>query len=1087
MTSLMRLRILLVALALVVLAMGPVAESPFITRPAPGTVGIIPTIPDPNIVPVVPWTTIANESAMAKTYIANLRMIIPLPGAVSTLASQASSSTSVTVTPTTWWGQTFTTSSSPVELIDVNFTASAPSFIGGYFAALIYATSAGAPTGPSILTSGLISTLFLTSTPTQLMMSFTDYPRVVLAASTTYFIAFVCLSDSASTCSSSGYSIAVNTGGAGSYTSANSGSTWSTTTNNPKYALAAAPVTYGEVVKEYPRYPLNFIDIYNSTFSQQSEAIHNAGQWASSAASGVNMGYDSTCNSIGGNSPYGAYSNSLPAASDVSYQEIVQNQFWDQQAFQSCGTNLGSYTAPQFLANNFANTQLNTVNLAGWQGNTANAGTTVQTSDESVIVQFHNQTVCVLPSGSYTILASSCALSNVPAAYFQSDRFSMRHVVSMAGKYFNEIVQGSSAQSDATMMAALLNKYGFTYDVYDPMFNADYSDPVDYMLTNQAWHDCSIDAQAISGTSPGKYGFTQYGYDSLVGDGYYPYVSQVCFWGVSAWTQLYQNDPLYIALQATHLLHLYNSGVVGFSNGLQKAINMVNGICWDGTGVCKVVHYALCNFQFGGIQYNCPYTYTFAAYSTVRLASYLTALIQYAQATNGANLPASSSCPQGSSCSIPEPSWARVHEVATILAQLQLGPTTTCPASAGGGTVEVFDPANPAASSVKCDPEENGGFITGYNVGHSLAFQSPRSGGITDFLSEGICFIVGQPSGCNQMQPEANLLLNPTNTETTLVSLMALLDYYKYQYPGDIAMNGFVGIADVSVVSSGLNTVAPNDNGFGLAGNKNGFFYYAYLGDLTNLGVMNNIDFGDMLNFFDTTYGAFTNPGFDNQGMAPWFGIGWNQGSFNTQFAVTSTAAQAGCCSLNASITANGHFTSMAFSQQLGALYGTQGWTMTFWMNPITQLLGTVQIGFMTVGQVPRPQQMQSDFVFADPNNPSLATSIQAPFVYIANANGVPDFGYVSSTGVTTDQPFAPTSLPNGPPTGQWTQVKITDVGGGISITVGVGGPLLLVPDPTASIAGVVVYLRDRYVSGSGVITYFSDTVCFDSFSVTSP
>ena len=70
----------------------------------------------------------------------------------------------------------------------------------------------------------------------------------------------------------------------------------------------------------------------------------------------------------------------------------------------------------------------------------------------------------------------------------RSCRYTVRHGSQMGYKLYYEL--GETAKADA--LKAVCDQYGFTYDIYDPLFGYSLDQPDDYFYTPQAYHDVDV-------------------------------------------------------------------------------------------------------------------------------------------------------------------------------------------------------------------------------------------------------------------------------------------------------------------------------------------------------------------------------------------------------------------------------------------------------------------------------------------------------------------------------------------------------------------------------------------------------------------
>jgi len=121
--------------------------------------------------------------------------------------------------------------------------------------------------------------------------------------------------------------------------------------------------------------------------------------------------------------------------------------------------------------------------------------------------------------------------------FYKAHRYSVRHDVRL-GELIFDIWDEHTRSSK---LRALLNYYGFTYDILDPLFGITYSNDR-FMFTKQAYHDCDVWSDLPRGMNPHKY----------------PYKSKVCI-NRAAYIEESYLDPLLKGLFAIHILIKYDN------------------------------------------------------------------------------------------------------------------------------------------------------------------------------------------------------------------------------------------------------------------------------------------------------------------------------------------------------------------------------------------------------------------------------------------------------------------------------------------------------------------------------------------------
>jgi len=146
-------------------------------------------------------------------------------------------------------------------------------------------------------------------------------------------------------------------------------------------------------------------------------------------------------------------------------------------------------------------------------------------------------------------------------------RYTVRHGVQMGYKD----AQTRQLLNRASRCKNMLDDYGFTYDIYDPMYFSGRNWPNTYFYTSQAYHDVDV-------------------YDQLPnGSNYYPYWSKV---GIAKGAYIYETmiDPLARALQAVYILNKYGSPQYLYNAGPlittpRETANYIIVDFWNGYGV----------------------------------------------------------------------------------------------------------------------------------------------------------------------------------------------------------------------------------------------------------------------------------------------------------------------------------------------------------------------------------------------------------------------------------------------------------------------------------------------------------------------
>jgi hypothetical protein len=154
-----------------------------------------------------------------------------------------------------------------------------------------------------------------------------------------------------------------------------------------------------------------------------------------------------------------------------------------------------------------------------------------------------------------------------------SHRYTMRHSMQL-GDHYLDIKGGKNIER----IRNKLSQYGFTYDIYDPLFHCSISEADDYLFTNHAYHDCDFGIDWADNALP----HAHY---------YYAYESKVCKdRGFYIWVS--RRDRLCRILQAIHILNKYGDpnhsypDPKGDGNITPRSVaeDMENN-CWNGHGI----------------------------------------------------------------------------------------------------------------------------------------------------------------------------------------------------------------------------------------------------------------------------------------------------------------------------------------------------------------------------------------------------------------------------------------------------------------------------------------------------------------------
>jgi len=157
------------------------------------------------------------------------------------------------------------------------------------------------------------------------------------------------------------------------------------------------------------------------------------------------------------------------------------------------------------------------------------------------------------PGTTYTIVKSG--FRGLP-----SNRYTVRHAARL-GQFLYQI-WGDTTK--ATALGRLRSNFGFTYDIYDPLFGVSSEQAMNFMFTTQAYADTpDVVARLPRGLIPHRY----------------PYASKVTVNAVTRGAYIFQSykDPLLRMLQAIHCLNKYHDPYVQYATLGGGPISQVPG------------------------------------------------------------------------------------------------------------------------------------------------------------------------------------------------------------------------------------------------------------------------------------------------------------------------------------------------------------------------------------------------------------------------------------------------------------------------------------------------------------------------------
>jgi hypothetical protein len=149
-------------------------------------------------------------------------------------------------------------------------------------------------------------------------------------------------------------------------------------------------------------------------------------------------------------------------------------------------------------------------------------------------------------------------------------RYTVRHAAQLCEKIFYVF----GIHNDGVKLRSLRDDFGFTYDIYDPLFKKSVEYDVFYFYTDQAYRDCDVYTRLPRGLYPHRY----------------PYWSKVCL-NRRLYIELSKNDPLIRGLISIHVL---NKGLgPDWKNWSARAYaRWLESACWNGYGIAHPLNRA---------------------------------------------------------------------------------------------------------------------------------------------------------------------------------------------------------------------------------------------------------------------------------------------------------------------------------------------------------------------------------------------------------------------------------------------------------------------------------------------------------------
>jgi hypothetical protein len=153
----------------------------------------------------------------------------------------------------------------------------------------------------------------------------------------------------------------------------------------------------------------------------------------------------------------------------------------------------------------------------------------------------------------WTGITSDNVPRNVFEIYVSSDgapcfRSAVRHEVQNAVFYYMHSSMHPEWRERADTLQAWRDKYGYTYDLYHPLWRESDTYPDGFMFSMETFHDCDAWFMAPSRT-------------------FYPYWSKVCLCRDAAIIGLATRNPYFPSLLAVHLMNKYNDPFIKVRDG----------------------------------------------------------------------------------------------------------------------------------------------------------------------------------------------------------------------------------------------------------------------------------------------------------------------------------------------------------------------------------------------------------------------------------------------------------------------------------------------------------------------------------------
>jgi len=171
--------------------------------------------------------------------------------------------------------------------------------------------------------------------------------------------------------------------------------------------------------------------------------------------------------------------------------------------------------------------------------------------------------------------------------YQAAHRYTIKH----ASRYMRNLAHVWGDTTKTTKLDRVHNNWGFTWDIYNPLFGLDTAAPDNFVFQRQAYRDCDFVFNGVASTLP--WGGQPYpGTPQMT---YYPYEPKECTLGIDNYILLTRADNLVPILQAVHILNKYGNpdrqyiGRDGATYTTPRQVaRWVEASAWNGHGIAAL-------------------------------------------------------------------------------------------------------------------------------------------------------------------------------------------------------------------------------------------------------------------------------------------------------------------------------------------------------------------------------------------------------------------------------------------------------------------------------------------------------------------